>query len=220
MQNFKESFGSNIHNLRKSRRLTIEALAEMVDVSSRQITRIESGNNFPSAETICKLCIALKVESRDLFDIEWYDDLMYYSTGNAEKPTIKVVKDGEKATVTLLLSDKPIKRIMPISQVISFIVNLTKSKKMPLIVEVFEKKCRTRILKIFPNNHIEPILSVEDLEKKKELNKTYEYILNKIKMFKTDSKKLDYVKLSIEALEDKEALEKIKAIQQGIELTN
>ena len=39
-------------------------------------------------------------------------------------------------------------------------------------------------------------------------------------MFKTDGRKLDYVRLSIEALEDKDALEKIKAIQQGIELTN
>lgn len=223
MKNFKEAFGFNLHNIRCKKKLTIEAFAEMLELSPRQITRIESGGNFPSAETICRICIALKIELKTLFDFEWFDELMYFSNGFYEKPQIKVIKDRQDTIVTSILPIRgqniKLKENMPASEVMSFLINFSSTQKEKLIIEVFEKKQRTMLLRVTPDGTMEKFLSDEDLKQKRLSNNDYNYILDKIKMFKNDKNKLEYIKTSIDALENKEALEKVKSILKGIELT-
>lgn len=102
MKNFKEAFGSNLRNVRKSKNLTIEKFAEMLDVSPRQVTRIESGKNFPSAETLCKISTVLNVQLKNLFDIEWHDNLMYNASGKYIKPNIQIIVGTNKTLVKSL----------------------------------------------------------------------------------------------------------------------
>ena len=66
MKTFKEALGTKIREYRKSRGLTQEKLAEIIDVNQRQLVRIESGENYPSAETFEKICLALEI-SPDAF---------------------------------------------------------------------------------------------------------------------------------------------------------
>lgn len=226
MKNFKEAFGCNLHSIRKGNKLTIEALAEMVDLSPRQITRIESGANFPSSETLCKLSIALKVNLKNLFDVDWYDDQMYYSHGKFLKPNIRVIKEDNNKSIVkslTLLTDKniEIKEILPHENVPSFLLDFSKKYKLNLIVEVFEKKERDNIVKILPNGQIETIIKKENLKSKKDYNENpdYEYILKKLREFSTDKNKLSYLKASIDAIGNKEALKNLKSIIKGIELT-
>lgn len=223
MKNFKESFGLNLHNIRRKKKLTIEALAEMLELSPRQVTRIESGGNFPSAETLCRICVALKIGLKSLFDFEWYDELMYFSNGIFEKPQLKIVTVRQNATVTgiLIVNGKSIniKENILNSEVISYIMNLSKSKKIQIIAEFFDKRERTMILKFSKDGTMKKIISNEDIKQKHDSNANYAYILDKIKMFKNDENKIEYFKTSIDALEDKEALEKVKSMLKGIELT-
>lgn len=52
--NLKQELGEKIKRIRKNRGLTQEQLAELIDISSRNLSNIELGQNFPKAETLEK----------------------------------------------------------------------------------------------------------------------------------------------------------------------
>jgi transcriptional regulator with XRE-family HTH domain len=137
MKNLKKSFGLNLKEIRKSKKYTQESFAEMIDLSPRQLIRIESGKNFPSAETLGKISLALNTSFQNLFNFNLYDDL-------------ELFKD-------------------------------TTSK--------------------------------EDLN-----NNLQSYIITKMKYFSSDKNKLDYIKLAVDSLENKKALEELSLIIKGMEL--
>lgn len=63
----KKSFGERVKRLRKKRNFTQEQLAEMIDISPRNLSRIEVGNCFVKADTLEKLLISLDVSMEELF---------------------------------------------------------------------------------------------------------------------------------------------------------
>ena len=66
----KKLFGKRIKELRTKENLTQEQLAEILNIGERNLSKIECGVNFVSAETLEKLSEALKVSFKDLFDFE------------------------------------------------------------------------------------------------------------------------------------------------------
>lgn len=75
MISLKKAFGANLKVIRKGKQYTQETLAEMIDLSPRQLIRIENGDNFPSAETIEKLSTILDIKLETLFGFEWNSEL-------------------------------------------------------------------------------------------------------------------------------------------------
>ncbi len=71
MDNLKELFGKKLKTLRESKGYTQEKFAEKIDISSRALSAIECGKNFVSAETITRICNALEVQPKSLFDFEF-----------------------------------------------------------------------------------------------------------------------------------------------------
>lgn len=65
--NIKQELGEKIKRARKKKGLTQEQLSEMIDISSRNLSNIEVGQNFPKAETLEKLLKALDVSAEELF---------------------------------------------------------------------------------------------------------------------------------------------------------
>lgn len=63
----KEQFAKNLKIIRKSRKLTQEQLAEIVNVDFRYISFLENAKSFPSCDLIEKLSKALNVNYTDLF---------------------------------------------------------------------------------------------------------------------------------------------------------
>ena len=55
--NIKYEIGEKIRRLRKQRKLTQEQLAEMIDISARNLSNIESGISFQKPETLEKLLL-------------------------------------------------------------------------------------------------------------------------------------------------------------------
>ena len=51
----KKSFGENLKKLRKQKGLSQAQLAEIIGMSAKNITKIETGKSFPRAENINKL---------------------------------------------------------------------------------------------------------------------------------------------------------------------
>lgn len=63
----KQDLGQRIQKLRKDKKITQEQLAEMVGIDPKNISRIEKGNNYPTAENLTSIAIALHVDIYELF---------------------------------------------------------------------------------------------------------------------------------------------------------
>lgn len=68
--NIKKLLGERIKRLRKNRGLTQEQLSEMIDITPRNLSRIEVGECFVSADTLDKIIEALSITAQELFAYE------------------------------------------------------------------------------------------------------------------------------------------------------
>ena len=68
MATIKEKLGARIQEIRKSKHLTQEKLAEMINVDIPNLSNIERGKRFVSSETLERIINALDVDEKDLFD--------------------------------------------------------------------------------------------------------------------------------------------------------
>ncbi|MBR1753716.1 helix-turn-helix transcriptional regulator [bacterium] len=74
MLNLKKAFGQNLKLIRKSKDLTQEKLSEMIDIYPRQLSKIETGEHFPTSKTLEKICVALGITPKELFDFDLNDN--------------------------------------------------------------------------------------------------------------------------------------------------
>ena len=72
--NIKNLLGEKVKRLRKMRGFTQEQFAEIIDITPRNLCRIESGENFVTAETLDKILAALNVPADILFTYEHLKD--------------------------------------------------------------------------------------------------------------------------------------------------
>lgn len=57
-----------IKDLRKRQKLTQAELAEIIDMETTNLCKLENGGQIPKAENMERLAIALRVNVKDLFD--------------------------------------------------------------------------------------------------------------------------------------------------------
>ena len=95
----KEKLGKRIFELRKRLNISQEELAEKLDISQKSLSKIETGRNFLTSDTLERLTIALNVEITELFDFDHTDkkenllDEIYKYIDN--------IKNNEKDIITL-----------------------------------------------------------------------------------------------------------------------
>ena len=70
MGNFQKQFGLRLRELRKRKGLTQENLAELLSIGVRSFGKIETGNSFPSTETLEKIINVFEISPVELFDFE------------------------------------------------------------------------------------------------------------------------------------------------------
>ena len=56
MNNVKDTIAKNLIELRKSKKLTQQALADKLGYSDKAVSRWEHGETLPDIETLCKIC--------------------------------------------------------------------------------------------------------------------------------------------------------------------
>ena len=66
----KKLLGKKVKRLRKMRGFTQEQFAEMIDITPRNLCRIEAGESFVTSETLDKILDALNVPADILFSYE------------------------------------------------------------------------------------------------------------------------------------------------------
>lgn len=70
MSSLKQKFGRRVKELRKSKGLTQEQIAELINIEPPNVSKLENGLHFPQPEKIEKIAKALDVTIHDLFDFE------------------------------------------------------------------------------------------------------------------------------------------------------
>ena len=114
----QKKFGSFLRELRKEKRLTQEQLAERFGVTSRSVSRWETGSNMPDLSILVELADFYDVDIRDIIDGERKGEDM----NKVEKEGLQLVADyaeTEKNTLLMRL------RIFSIVGLISLIAGLT-----------------------------------------------------------------------------------------------
>ena len=70
MDSLQIKLGKRIQEIRKSRKLTQEKLAEIIGLDIPNISNIERGKRFVSSSTLEKIINALNISPKELFDFE------------------------------------------------------------------------------------------------------------------------------------------------------
>lgn len=70
----KNLLGEKVKRLRKMKGYTQEKFAEMINITPRNLNRIESGENFVTSETLDKIISTLNVPADVLFSYEHLKD--------------------------------------------------------------------------------------------------------------------------------------------------
>lgn len=73
----KNQLGKKIQLLRKQKKYTQDAFAEMIGIDPKNVSRIENGNSYPSPETLISIARALEVDVYELFVFQ--NDISYES---------------------------------------------------------------------------------------------------------------------------------------------
>lgn len=214
MRNIKEAFGNNLRKIRKSKKLSIESFSEVLEITPRQLTKIESGETFFTSETLCKISVALDVSLQALFDFLWYDRLMYYDNGKYIKPHFKAVVTNSHVELKSLPALKRFKinKSMPIDKLTSFLMEFSRNNNMTIYVDCFKNKKRDKIVKYNPDDTFSVLIMTDDIkEQENDLSDAHYYeIMENFKEFSADKRKVEYIKTALKALNDKKAREKLK----------
>ena len=97
----KKALGSRIKELRKSKKLSQERLAELVHLEPPSLCNIENGKNYPTCQNLEKIINVLGVTFVDVFQFEHYkqdkdliQEINLYLKNNPEKikEIYKVIK--------------------------------------------------------------------------------------------------------------------------------
>ena len=104
-KNLRRKFGENLRQLRLSRGLTQERLAEKSDLSVDAVRRIEWGTISPSLDTLSKLATGLDISLTTLFS------------------TFEYRKRDNLAELTDLLTKRPSRDVQLVSKIVKVLLD-------------------------------------------------------------------------------------------------
>lgn len=105
----KEELGKKIKTLRLERGYTQDKLSELIDISQRALSSIESGENFVTSETLDKLLNAFEMTSEEFFATNKYkssDELLKMINLNLQK----IADNAEKLEIVFNLTNSLVRK--------------------------------------------------------------------------------------------------------------
>lgn len=206
MSTFKEAFGFNLKLIRKSKDITQEKLCEMIDLHTRQLSKIETGGHFPSCKTIEKLCITLGLQPQELFNFEF--DTEMHMTGT--DGYYRAVKSGN----VIYLQSSNGKEYKKFSvEDIDYFKN-AKNFGQTITVQHIENGKPLNIMAYSPDGTVELVRDFND----KEYEANMKFMLDKARKVAKDREYADFIKTAFSALEDSKSLEKLELMITGMKL--
>ena len=205
----KQAFGRNLKQIRKSKDITQEVLAEMIGIHPRQVSKIETGEHFPNSSTLENLCFALSVSPKDLFNFEL--TTVTEETGTGERYTYKAVVEGN----VVYLDNKnfrkqKVEKITCSNDIDVKMLNLARKTGKPITVQYFNDNETYKVIEYYPDGTYK---IVKD-NKEKENDLLADEIKSKIKNEGMEN----YFRLALDALSSNDALEKLEFMLSGLKM--
>jgi transcriptional regulator with XRE-family HTH domain len=91
-------FGLRIKELRINSKLSQEKLATQADISSKYMSRIETGKHFPSFDVLTKLANALNVEVKDFFEFTHVTE----NAHNLRKASVEMLNNASEEQLRVI----------------------------------------------------------------------------------------------------------------------
>lgn len=220
-RNIKDGLGFRIKELRKSKGLTQEKLAERLDITPRQLTRIETGDNFPSPETLAKISYILDVDLSCLFEFNWDREYTVYTTGTDDKPVFEAKE--RNGVIDLAAHSKNSKN----KQAVEFpdeiktensdesMLLIAKNSNKPFTIQFKDAEGELSCVKTYyPDGRIDVLMSKDRVEN----DKLYKITLSMLDKISDNRRKLEFVNMAIAAINNKEKLNEFIIFLKGMEL--
>lgn len=217
MANFKIGIGSNIKLLRKTAGITQEELAEIIGIHSRQLSKIETGEHFPSCKTLEKICMALDIEPQNLFDFEFLaEESELAMTGTDSKVYYKVESLPEEKNNVLQLKKENKNKNKSAKTVCTdeSMSKLAKSLNKPIFAEYFVDKTSSKMIVFYPDGREKVIKNNDDVQEKQELL----FLMKEMRKIVKDKHSLEFIKTAISSLNDNDNLKKLDILIDGMKL--
>lgn len=209
MISFKEAFGKNLKDVRKSKGITQESLAEMVGIHPRQVSKIETSEHFPNSTTLENICIALSISPKELFNFELKE--FTQETGTGSRYTYKAVIEGNVIYIdNNNFRKQKIEKINSKTDVDIKMINLAKKIGQPITVEYFNNNQNYKTIEYYPNGTYKILKDNKEEET--------EILLKQIENLIKIKGKENYFKLAVKALENNQDLEKLEFLLSGIKM--
>ena len=210
MINFKQAFGKNLKQIRKSKNITQETLAEMIGIHPRQVSKIETGEHFSNSTTLENICISFSVSPRELFNFDLQE--IVSNTGSGDKYTYKAIVEGNVVYLdNNSFRKQKIEKINSTADIDIKMVNMAKKTMKTITVQYYNGKDNYRIIEYYPNGEYKIIKDDKNIELEK-------LLLRIQNMVKNDDKMLDYFSLASNAINNNQDLEKLELILSGIKM--
>ena len=94
----KKTVGQKIQEFRKKKKITQEQLAEMINIETVSLSKIETGRSYPTSENLAKISKILEVEPFEFFLSEKIQDNELLLTEINDAIT-KIKNDGNKLLI-------------------------------------------------------------------------------------------------------------------------
>lgn len=102
--NIKIKLGKRIRELRILKKITQERMAEAIEISPENYSRIENGFSYPKPENLEKICKVLGTCPKEIFNFEHHKTL-----SDIEKELLQIIQTDEKTTRLLYKFVKTLK---------------------------------------------------------------------------------------------------------------
>lgn len=216
MDRIKHRFGDKIKTLRKIRGMTQEQLAECLGLNVRQISRIESGVNFVSLETMKMMCFIFNLNVGKLMDIslppeetvfDISDKILHYTAEVTNKGTKFSKTDGQE---------------------IFYIKNFSCDRKEPLLCDIARKHNQSLIVSFMEKGIIKTdiiyftngVFRVYNREKFKQIDDRLMKLFNEIVKISQNEMMLDFVDTAVKACKKPTLRKEMRVLLDGMDLAD
>lgn len=207
--NFKEAFGKNLKQIRKSKNITQETLAEMIGIHPRQVSKIETGEHFPNSTTLENICVTLSISPRELFNFNLQE--IMEETGTGDKYTYKAVIEGNVVYLdNNNFRKQKIEKINSANDIDSKMINMAKKTQKPITVQYYNDNENYKSIEYYPDGSYKILKDNKATESDVLLNEIGQIIKNK--------GMLDYFTLATKALDNNNDLEKLEFLLSGMKM--